>query len=125
MYVRKKPTRVDVYPTEAHYTVNYRMKDGVWQMAYSNIQLTFKVDWRGKLFNSVYTLDSEMAITDWQLDENSSVKNSENILRPTTVLVDKASGFSDPRFWGEYNIIEPEKSIETAIRKIQRQLERS
>jgi hypothetical protein len=27
---------------------------------------------------------------------------------------------ADPDFWGEYNIIEPEKSIETAIRKIQR-----
>ena len=125
MYVRKKPNRVDVYPTEAHYTVNYRKKDGLWQMAYSNIQLTFKVDWRGKLFNSVYTLDSELAITDWQLGENVSLKNSQNIIRPTTVLVDKVSGFSDPRFWGEYNIIEPEKSIETAIRKIQRQLERS
>ncbi|MFH4968832.1 carboxypeptidase-like regulatory domain-containing protein [Gaetbulibacter sp. M240] len=125
MFVRKKPTRVDVYPTEARYIVNYRKKDGLWQMAYTNIQLTFKVDWKGKLFNSVYTLDSEMAITDWQLDENASVKNNQNIIRPSTVLVDKASGFSDPRFWGEYNIIEPEESIETAIRKIQRQLERS
>ncbi|GAA4282354.1 carboxypeptidase-like regulatory domain-containing protein [Gaetbulibacter aestuarii] len=125
MYVRKKPRRVDVYPTEAHYTVTYRNKGGSWQFAYSNIDLTFKVNWKGRLFNSVYNLKSEMAITDWKLSENATAKNDENILRPSTVLVDKASGFSDPRFWGEYNIIEPEKSIESAIKKIQRQLERS
>lgn len=125
MYVRKKPRRVDVYPTEAHYTVSYRNKNGMWSFAYSNIDLTFKVNWKGRLFNSIYHLKSEMAITDWKLSESASAKNNENILRPSTVLVDKASGFSDPRFWGEYNIIEPEKSIESAIRKIQRQLERS
>ena len=37
----------------------------------------------------------------------------------------QAVGFSDPDFWGQYNIIEPEKSIESAIRKIQRQLRRA
>jgi hypothetical protein len=34
------------------------------------------------------------------------------------------SGFADPNFWGEFNLIEPEKPIETAIRKIQKQLEK-
>jgi hypothetical protein len=41
-----------------------------------------------------------------------------------TYLVTGASGFSDPDFWGEFNVIEPEKSIETAIKKIQKQLEK-
>jgi hypothetical protein len=35
-------------------------------------------------------------------------------------MTDKVDSLADPDFWGEYNIIEPEKSIETAIRKIQR-----
>jgi hypothetical protein len=35
-------------------------------------------------------------------------------------MSDKVLSLGDPDFWGEYNIIEPEKSIETAIRKIQR-----
>jgi len=39
-------------------------------------------------------------------------------------MVDDVSGFSDPDFWGDNNIIEPEKSIENAIEKIQRQLEK-
>ena len=122
MYIRKKPRKVDVYPTEATYRVNYRTQNGEWHYAYSNISLTFKVNWKGKFFNSVYTLSSEMAITDWEISDTKFVKTKENHIRPTTILVDKTSGFSDPEFWGDYNIIEPEKSIESAIKKIQKQL---
>ncbi|WP_242205614.1 carboxypeptidase-like regulatory domain-containing protein [Aestuariivivens insulae] len=125
MYIRKKPRKVDVYPTEASYRVNYRTSNGKWHYAYSNISLTFKVNWRGKLFNSIYTLSSEMAITDWELNESKIAHIKSQLIRPTTILTDKASGFSDPRFWGEYNIIEPEKSIESAIKKIQKQLKRT
>jgi hypothetical protein len=125
MYVRKKPRKVDVYPTEANYRVNYRTQNGKWQFTYSNISLTFKVNWKGKLFNSIYTLSSEMAITDWEINDTKYAKIRENIIRPTTVLVDETSGFSDPEFWGEYNIIEPEKSIESAIEKIRKQLKRT
>lgn len=125
MYIRKKPRKVDVYPTQANYRVNYRTQNGKWQYTYSNISLTFKVNWKGKLFNNVYTLSSEMAITDWEISDTKYAKVRENIIRPTTVLVDETSGFSDPEFWGEYNIIEPEKSIESAIEKIKKQLKRT
>ena len=123
MFVKKKPNNVTVYPTEAAYRVDYRIKDGKWFYGYSNLQLTIKVIWKGRLFNSVYTLNSEMAITDWErsLDEGFTKKET---LRPSMILSDEASGFSDPKFWGEYNIIEPEKSIESAIDKINKQLEK-
>lgn len=125
MYIRKKPRKVDVYPTQATYRVNYRTQNGKWHYAYSNILLTFKVNWKGKFFNSIYTLNSEMAITDWKTSDTKFAKIRENIIRPTTILTDETSGFSDPEFWGEYNIIEPEKSIESAIKKIQKQLKRT
>jgi len=125
MYVRKKPKKVDVYPTEATYRVNYRTTNGKWHYIYSNIALTFKVNWKGKLFNSTYTLNSEMAITDWKIYDNKLAKIRRKLIRPSTILSEKASGFSDPRFWGAYNIIEPEKSIESAIKKIQKQLKRT
>ena len=41
------------------------------------------------------------------------------------IISDEISGFSDPDFWGTYNLIEPDKSIESAIEKIRRKLERS
>ena len=125
MYVRKKPRKVDVYPTEATYRVNYRTTNGQWHYAYSNISLNFKVNWKGKLFNNTYTLNSEMAITDLEIQDTNLAKIRGKLIRPTTILSEKASGFSDPRFWGAYNIIEPEKSIESAIKKIQKQLKRT
>ncbi|WP_231567334.1 carboxypeptidase-like regulatory domain-containing protein [Lacinutrix sp. Hel_I_90] len=124
LFVRKKPRKVTVYPTEAAYRINYRVKNGKWHFGYSNILLTFKVNWQNKLFNSRYTLQSEMAITDWDQDITSFTSNPKDRLKTNSILVDKASGFSDPRFWGEYNIIEPEKSIENAIEKINKQLEK-
>ena len=48
-------------------------KNGKWYYGYSKIQLTFKVNWKRKLFNSVYTLNSEMAITDWKKIEGETI----------------------------------------------------
>lgn len=122
IFIRKKPKKAKVYPTEAAYRVDYTVKDGKWHYSYSNILLTFKVNWKNKLFNSKYTLQSEMAITDWKI-ATSKNNTSKSFLRPTVILNDEVSGFSDPEFWGQYNIIEPEKSIESAIKKIKKQLE--
>jgi uncharacterized protein (DUF433 family) len=66
-----------------------------------------------------------MAITDLEIQDTNLAKIRGKLIRPTTILSEKASGFSDPRFWGAYNIIEPEKSIESAIKKIQKQLKRT
>lgn len=123
MLVRKKPARTDVYPTNAAYRVDYRIKDGKWYYGYSNVQLAIVVNKKGKLFNSKYYLNSEMAITDWKVNPDQERIRSKERLRPTVIIADEASGFSDPDFWGPYNVIEPEKSIESAIEKIQRQLE--
>ena len=54
-----------------------------------------------------------------------SSENPRHFIRPTVILSEEASGFSDPKFWGEYNIIEPEKSIESAIKKIVKQIKRT
>lgn len=123
-FVKKKPNRVDVTPTQANYKVTYRVKNGKWHYSYSNMMLTFIVDWKGKLFNNKYTLNSEMAITDWSLDDKQLTLNESKELRPTSILQDETSGFIDPEFWGEFNIIEPEKSIESAIRKISRHIDK-
>lgn len=127
LFVKRKPRDVKVYPVTANYRVNYRNSNGKWYYSYSNILLTFKVNWKGRLFNSVYTLNSEMAITNWNTTDEkySRPENRASILKPTSILIDEASGFMDADFWGEYNIIEPEKSIETAIEKIRKQLDKS
>lgn len=124
LFVKKKPKDVFVYPTHAAYRVDYREKNGKWYYGYSNVQLTFKIKRKGKLFNSVYSLTSEMAVTDWEKNiANEKVKFKDR-LKKSIIISDEASGFSDPQFWGAYNVIEPEKSIESAINKIKKQLKK-
>ncbi|UZO80036.1 carboxypeptidase-like regulatory domain-containing protein [Aquimarina sp. ERC-38] len=124
LFVRKKPANAKVYPTVADYSINYREKDGKWYYGYGRIDLAFKVNWRKKLFNSTYKLNVEMAVTDWKQNSSNEIIRPKERLKNSVVISDEASGFSDPAFWGEYNIIEPEKSIESAIKKIEKQLNR-
>jgi hypothetical protein len=65
-----------------------------------------------------------MAVTDWEKTNDKPLKLSER-MKPSVVLTDEISGFADREFWGEYNVIEPEKPIESAIKKIQKKLERA
>jgi hypothetical protein len=124
LFVKKKPRGVSVYPTRAAYHVDYRVKNGRWYYGYSRVQLTFKINRKSKWFNSVYSLSSEMAVTDWELNKNNENLKSRDRIRPSIIISDEASGFTDPKFWGAFNVIEPEKSIESAISKIKRQLKK-
>ncbi|WP_051638130.1 carboxypeptidase-like regulatory domain-containing protein [Maribacter sp. Hel_I_7] len=124
MFVRRKPKNAEVWPTEVSYRVDYREKDGKWYYGYSNVLLEFKINWDKRLFNSVYSMSCEMAITDWEKNIENTIPKSKDRMKASIILSEEAIGFADPDFWGEYNIIEPEKSIESAIKKIQRQLRR-
>ena len=125
LFVRRKPAKVNVWPTEVAYRVDYSEKDGKWYYGYSNVLMEFKVDWKGRLFNSVYSMAAEMAVTDWKKNPSGEFPKNKEKIRKSIILSDENIGFTDPNFWGEYNIIEPEKSIESAIKKIQRQLRRA
>jgi hypothetical protein len=55
--------------------------------------------------------------TNWESKEGKSQFNNQK-LSPYVIMSDKISDVTDVDFWGNYNIIEPEKSIESAIKKI-------
>jgi len=124
MFIVKKPFNANAYPIETNYRIDYSEKNGKWYYNYSRIEFGLRIIWKKKLFNTNYFSTVEMAVTDWGKDlENQPIKNKDRI-HPSVIISDEASGFSDPEFWGEYNVIEPEKSIEVAIKKIQKQLEK-
>lgn len=122
MFVRSKPTNVKIKPRQIAYEVNYRQKDGKWLYGYSKADLSFEVKKRSKLFKSIYTLSCEMAVTDWQSGSLTASTQTELGIDEYIIMADHNIGFGDPDFWGKYNVIEPEKSIESAIKKIQRKL---
>jgi hypothetical protein len=119
-FVKKKPANADVIPVDTKYIVDYRESNGKWHFNYSRIELSFKIKWDKKLFNSIYNITIEKAVTDWaDNDQEVNIKN-RNRMRKNVILADEATGFSDPEFWGENNVIEPDKSIQNAIKKIQK-----
>lgn len=121
LFIKKKPANVSIHPLTINYSINYRHKNDIWFYSYSKAELSFKVKKKKKLFNSTYTMSIEMATTDWKLNESSWDKIGK--VKNSIIMADATLGFSEPKFWGAYNVIEPEKSIESAIRKIQRQLD--
>jgi hypothetical protein len=122
IFIRSKPGGARVYPTEAAYMVNYREQDGKWFFGYVQAQVSFRVNWRKKLFNTNYSTTMEMAVTDWQATEDKPYKPSER-LKMNVIMEDAVEGFADDAFWGDYNVIEPEQPIENVIRRIQKSLE--
>ncbi len=119
----KKPTQSEVTPTIAKYDLKYFEKDDKWYHGYSKVSLNFKVNWKKRLFNSHYSIISEMAITNWKEKEEISFPKHKDRVKTTVVMTDYNAGFSEDNFWGKHNIIEPDKSIERAIKKIQKKIE--
>ncbi|MBV5343183.1 carboxypeptidase-like regulatory domain-containing protein, partial [bacterium] len=124
MFVVKKPYNADAYPVETSYRVDFIEKNKKWYYGYSRIEMALRVNWKKKLFNSTFYSTIEMAVTDRNKAEYTKETINKDRIRPNIVISDEVSGFADPDFWGEFNVIEPEKPIEAAIRKIQKQLEK-
>jgi hypothetical protein len=123
LFIKKKPFGARVEPTLAKYSVKYREQNGKWYFNYAIGEVQFKVKWKRKLFSTTYTLKSEIAITDRKEKNVVPIPNKDKFKR-NQVLIDKVGVFADKNFWGKYNTIEPDKSIQVAIRKLNRAMRR-
>jgi len=121
IFIRKKPLGMKVLPEMASYRVKYREQDNKWYFSYGRAEVKFKVDWAKKLFNTNYTTMSEIAVTDRTAEEVIKFESKER-LRKGDIFTEQLSAFADPDFWGDYNVIEPDQSIESAIRRLARRL---
>jgi len=121
IFIRKKPLGMEVTPEIATYRTKYREQNGKWYFAYSRAEVKFKVNWKRKLFNTFYTTMSEIAVTD-RTDQEVIKFAGKDKVKFTDVFSEKVSSFTDTEFWGDYNIIEPDQSIESAIRRLSRKL---
>ena len=121
IFIRKKPVGMKVIPEVATYRTKYREQDGKLHFVYSRAEVKFKVDWSKRLFNTYYTTMSEIAVTD-RTDKEVIKFAGKDKIKYSDVFTEKVSAFADPEFWGDYNVIEPDQSIETAIRRLSRKL---
>ncbi|MEI6059259.1 MAG: carboxypeptidase-like regulatory domain-containing protein [Bacteroidota bacterium] len=123
VFVQKKPLGLIFMPTSTGYLVTYKEQNGKYYLNYVRVDLKFRCDWRKRLFKNYYSVMSEVAITDRHEDNIARFANQE-IFRQNMVFADKVQNFADADFWGGSNIIEPEESIENAIKKLAKSMKK-
>jgi hypothetical protein len=121
IFIRKKPLGMKVTPEIATYRTKYREQNGKWYFAYSRAEVKFKVNWNKKLFHTFYTTMSEIAVTD-RTDQEVIKFAGKDKIKYSDVFSEKVTAFTDKEFWGDYNVIEPDQSIESAIRRLAKKL---
>lgn len=124
LFVRKKPARVKLWPTSVNYQVDYSPQGDSWSYQYSKMEMNFTAHWKNRLFNTQYQIWAEMAVTDQKTSSIIHNGDYSDAIKPSVVLSESTKGFGRPDFWGEYTVIEPDQSIEQAIERIVRQLNR-
>ena len=121
IFIKRKPMSMRVSAESARYIVDYVERDGKWYFNYSSTEVQFKVRWKKRsffgLFSKNYTIFSEMAITDRYENNVQKFPRKERI-RSTDVIAEKVEYFQDPLFWGDYTVIEPDKEITNAIKRL-------
>jgi hypothetical protein len=122
-FIKKKPATLNFMPTSTSYLVTYKQQGGKYYLSYMRVDLKFRCDWKKKLFKNYYSLMSEMAITDRSEDHIAKFESQETF-KSTMVFAEKVEDFKDVDFWGDYNIIDPEQSIENAIIKLSKNMKK-
>jgi hypothetical protein len=123
LFIKKSPLGAKVTPTAAHYIVRYNENEGKWYFHYAKGAVSFKIKWDKRLFSSVYSISFEMAITD-RNDHNVVRFKSSERFKQNQIFAETVQAFSHNDYWGKYNYIEPNQSIESAIRKFKRKLKK-
>ena len=119
--VRKKPVSMKLDVESGNYLVNYREINGKWYLNHVRSELVFKCKWDRKLFSSTYVTMFEMAVTDRDTANVNKFKFRDSA-KMSDVFADQVNYFADEDFWGEYNYIKPDESIESAITRLNRKL---
>ncbi len=117
--LRKKPLGLRFKPQEVSYQVNYVERDGKTYLSYVRNLFRFKCDWKRKLFSTGYTVLSEVVITDGKKGGENDIPR-RLAFKQNQCLSDDVAHFADVDFWENYNIIEPDESLEKAISKLRK-----
>jgi hypothetical protein len=116
MLVRKSPPGVKVKPLLAAYVVNYTSRNGVWYLTHIREEVKFKVRKRFNLYNLTFHTTAEMVVTQ---SDTLNIKrfNRNETVRVNDIFIEEIGPY-DESFWGKYNFIKPDESLEEALERI-------
>ena len=122
-FIKRKPSDASMKVEEASYEVNYKRVGGKMMFDYSRMELRFSIKYQHHWLKNKYSIVGELAITDTDNPAGLNL-NPDRKIHMKDILSKRVNDFTDPDFWGSYNIIQPEENIQTIINKIVRQLKR-
>jgi hypothetical protein len=114
--VKKSSSKIKAKVLGANYLVSYTNRDNVWKLHHVREEIKIKVRKKYSFFNSTYHSVSELVITD---SDTTSVNRfrSYDLIKPNQVFAEVSDSY-DESFWGKFNFIPPEESLEEAYNKI-------
>ena len=122
IFIIKHSAGIRFFMNKAEYVISYRCIDDKWYYDYCRADLNFTARKQRSLFRNSFSITEEMAVTDHR--EGGIAIASADRVKFSDVLSEQVSAFTDDNFWEDYNIIEPDQSIDVIIRRIIRQLNR-
>jgi hypothetical protein len=123
MLIKKKPSNLNMEVEGGHYLIKYQLGETTWHLNYVRSELAMNSKWKRKLFKTDINIMLEMAVTD-RTNENIEKFTGKESAKIGDIFADQVSNFEDEDFWGDYNTIKPEESIEVAIEKLNKKVKR-
>lgn len=117
--LRKKPAGLNFEAQGVEFISSYRTVGDVAVLHYVRASMKFRCTWKKRFFNSSYSLVSEMVATDIKMEDVEQIP-FRYAFRSKDAFEDKVDDFSDPDFWGDYNILEPSESLEHAVDRLRK-----
>jgi len=122
-FVKKKPMGLRFVPISTSYFVTYKEQDGKYYLNYVRNEVKFSCNWKRRIFRTNYTVMSEMAVTERKTENVEKIAIKESF-KQYVVLADKVQDYFDENYWGDYNTIVPDESIQNAINKFNKRFKK-
>ena len=117
--LQRKPFGLRFNPQKVAFTIAYRQDGGRSFLSYVRNEMSFRCDWRKRLFYATYSAVSEMVSVDRNVNSDFIV-NKQDAFRAKDAFSDMVLQYWDEDFWAGYNIIEPTESLERAVGRLRR-----
>jgi hypothetical protein len=115
-FLIRKSRSIRIKPLKASYKVEYRPTAGEYHLSVVKAEVKFRIRKKGEWIGSQYNIVLELAVTEVDPGARTRIPRKQR-LRPNSVLSEEEFTY-DPEFWGNYDIIEPEASLQSALKKM-------
>jgi len=119
LFVIKKPAYLKVKVLKASYKVAFRESGGRYYLHLIRCETEYRIRNKNQLAGSVYKTSLEMVVTDIDTEHISRFPLRETA-RLHEIFTDQLGSY-DESFWGEYNFVTPDESLEDALVKLSKQ----